>query len=389
MHPRLLHILNLDTVGGVEQLFVDFLRQNACRGTANHLLVTNGLPHPLFKEVLENFCATTACEKYCGSIKIPSFFRSFKKQRYVHKVAPQLVVLWNRFEETSYNIPRVYYEHGASWIERSDKNLTPFFSSVSGIIANSHAAKRLLELKWQIKNEIHVVHNPLRIDLEPRSEAKTLSTRGDIHLGYIGRLINLKGVCLILHAIVHLKAQGIHAYVSIAGDGPLRLQLEKEAHDLGVINQVNFFGTVSNVQQFYDSIDLLIVPSLREPLGLVAQEAHLRGCPVIATAVDGLVEVVQDRKTGFTIEPELTVQEYVRYSKNAEKLPDCVYDPVSDTLTEPKAVHPEKIAEKVAFFVRSPSTYTQFSRSAIDAAMKRPNFVSYEENLYKILQGFV
>ena len=168
----------------------------------------------------------------------------------------------------------------------------------------------------------------------------------------------------------------------------MRPFLEKECERLHIAPSVHFLGNISAVQPFYDAIDILLVPSIREPLGLVAQEAACRGCPVIATAVDGLCEVVQNEKTGFTIQADLSMKQYSEYSKHEEGLPDCVYDPLTDTLSEPKAIAPEMIAQKVALLLE-PSVYELFSKQAIVFAAQRPNFDLYQKNLTALLQEFL
>jgi glycosyltransferase involved in cell wall biosynthesis len=89
----------------------------------------------------------------------------------------------------------------------------------------------------------------------------------------------------------------------IAGDGPLRQQLERRNRD----PRIRFVGGVDDVRSLLAASDVLVFPtepSLGEGLGLAALEAMAAGVPVIATKVGALPEVVEDGVTGRVVEPE-------------------------------------------------------------------------------------
>lgn len=377
-----LHVLNLDTVGGVEELFIHFLSSTPVQ---HHLLITGKKPHPFFVEPIKKYASTVTLEKYFLGIKIPPYFRRKQREKALQKSSATRVILWNRLEKSDSfkNYKVIYYEHGASWIEKKSANATAFFSNVDLILANSHAAKRVLELKWGIKSSITVIHNPLKPHITSRGEPKILPQDG-LTLGYIGRLIPLKGVSLILHA---LKELPVSTQLLIAGDGPIKPQLVKTAIQLGLQDRVHFLGCIQDVSSFYDAVDLLIVPSIREPLGLVAQEASLRGCPVIATCVDGLPEVVLDKKTGYTIRPTLPVEQYKEFGGTSDTLPDLVYDPDQDALTTPRIIDPHHLAKRIEELMNDPTTYSELSKNAIAFAQSRPSFENYSQNLLQCISS--
>lgn len=361
------HILNLDTVGGVEELFIHFLSlAKQFSAEEQHVLVTSKRPHPFFEQYLTSADSITI-EKYFGPCKLPGFLRKIKRKHALKNA--KTTILWNRMEEYPWPGKVIYYEHGASWITKDAKN---FFDIPHAILANSHAAKRLLQLKWNVQTPITVIENPLKPTIEPGVAKKAPHT---LRIGYIGRLIPLKGVSLILHAVKELT----DVTLTIAGDGPEKESLMKEAARLNI--PVTFFGAIKDVSGFYDSIDLLIVPSIREPLGLVAQEAALRGCPVIAAKVDGLPEVVQDQKTGFCIEPTLNLKDYPALGGNLHNMPDQVYDPTTDRLRPPKLIDPHTLAKAITKLRTNPALYESMSQNAITFASKRPNFLTYTKQL--------
>src|SRR5437588_6386260 len=98
---EVLHIINLDTVGGVEELFVHFLKD--AQGL-HHILVTGGKIHPHFKEIITSKACSITYEKFFLGFKIPkalSFLRKLKRHLAAKKRAIKRVVLWNKIVEVS------------------------------------------------------------------------------------------------------------------------------------------------------------------------------------------------------------------------------------------------------------------------------------------------
>jgi len=87
----------------------------------------------------------------------------------------------------------------------------------------------------------------------------------------------------------------------IAGDGPLRPRLERLATRLGIADRVRFLGWREDVPALMASADLLVCPSLYEPLGNVVIEAWSAGLPVVATASDGPTGLITDGETGILV----------------------------------------------------------------------------------------
>ena len=90
-------------------------------------------------------------------------------------------------------------------------------------------------------------------------------------------------------------------HLAIAGDGPLRDPLEKQAHDLGVADRVRFLGWCDDIPALLAGADFLVCPSLHEPLGNVVIEAWSAGLPVIATASDGPAALIEDQVNGLLV----------------------------------------------------------------------------------------
>jgi glycosyltransferase involved in cell wall biosynthesis len=100
-----------------------------------------------------------------------------------------------------------------------------------------------------------------------------------------------------------LKREGVRTFTYFVGEGPDRSYFEQLADSLGVAEDICFLGECRPVAPFYrDSIDMLVLPTRYEALGLVLLEAGCFGVPAIASAVGGIPEVIQDGITGGTFE---------------------------------------------------------------------------------------
>ncbi len=111
----------------------------------------------------------------------------------------------------------------------------------------------------------------------------------------LGRLHENKGFDVLLHALVHLPG----AYLLLAGDGPLRDQLEALALKLGVKPRVRFLGWRDDVPSLFATADVFVCPSRHEPLGNVVIEAWAQGKPVVATASQGPAALLRDGVSGL------------------------------------------------------------------------------------------
>ncbi|MFZ9855506.1 MAG: glycosyltransferase, partial [Limisphaerales bacterium] len=122
------------------------------------------------------------------------------------------------------------------------------------------------------------------------------------HLLFLGRLDREKGLDLLIRAFATAADPADDATLRIAGQGPLRGELECLASDLGIGDRVTFLGWLDRegIERELARAWALVVPSLwAEPLGLVAVDAVIHGVPVIASEHGGLAEIVEPGISGL------------------------------------------------------------------------------------------
>lgn len=162
------------------------------------------------------------------------------------------------------------------------------------VIADRNVAvSRYLRRRVGIR-DADVIYNPV----SERAFAQTATgPGGEALVAFAGRLVAEKGVGLLLRAIEQVP--GVR--LAVAGDGPVRAELERLALDLGLARRVRFLGSVAfpAVAELYARAAAVCVPSTwNEPFGYSAAEAMAIGRAVVATPRGALTELLEDGR-GF------------------------------------------------------------------------------------------
>jgi glycosyltransferase involved in cell wall biosynthesis len=113
----------------------------------------------------------------------------------------------------------------------------------------------------------------------------------------LGRLHPNKGFDLLLDALA--MTDELHLW--IAGEGPLRDDLARQAERLGLGGRVRFLGWRDDVSALMRTADFLVCPSRHEPLGNVVIEGWAAGLPVVATASDGPAALIEEGRDGLLV----------------------------------------------------------------------------------------
>jgi glycosyltransferase involved in cell wall biosynthesis len=121
----------------------------------------------------------------------------------------------------------------------------------------------------------------------------------------IGRLVPQKGIEYLINAVPIVARRHPEAKFVIAGDGWYRDHLEWLANNTGQRWRITFTGFISDQDLFAltKSADVLVVPSVYEPFGIVALEGMAAGVPVVASQVGGLPDFIQHDRTGVLTYP--------------------------------------------------------------------------------------
>jgi glycosyltransferase involved in cell wall biosynthesis len=121
-------------------------------------------------------------------------------------------------------------------------------------------------------------------------------------VGTVGRLEPRKGTATLLEALAHIHADGHRDVVAVvAGDGPLRAELETLARRLGIAQHVRLLGDRADVRAVLAALDVFVLPSRTEGMSNALLEAMAMECGIVATAVGGTPEVMAGDTTGILV----------------------------------------------------------------------------------------
>lgn len=127
-----------------------------------------------------------------------------------------------------------------------------------------------------------------------RAEARSLLSVAGINIvfGTVGRLSATKGQSFLLEAFARVVQALPHSLLVIIGEGNLHRELEKKAEDLQIAQHMIFTGYRNDVHGLLRGFDVFVLPSVAEGLSIALLEAMASRLPVIASAVGGIPEVI-------------------------------------------------------------------------------------------------
>ncbi len=177
------------------------------------------------------------------------------------------------------------------------------------LVAVSEEVKREL-VAYGVANPEKITIVPLGFELKPLLESARYRgglrrelglSNGAPLVGIVGRIFPIKNHRLFLDAAARVAAQDNAAGFVIVGDGVLRQKMEEHASALGIADRVIFTGWRRDLPRIYADLDVLVVSSNNEGTPVSAIEAMASGCPVVATRVGGLPDLIEEGETGYLV----------------------------------------------------------------------------------------
>ena len=186
------------------------------------------------------------------------------------------------------------------------RRLTP---RMDHLIAVSKAIVHKIEDEGRVGASVSLIYNG--VDLEryaAHDSCCMLHVEFDIPtaapiVGVVARLEPEKGHPTLLEAWPAVLATVPDAHLLVVGEGSRREALEAQAAELGLQDRVVFTGRRDDVPAVTSALDVAVLPSYREAQGLSILEAMALSRPVVASAVGGIPEMIEDGRTGLLVPP--------------------------------------------------------------------------------------
>ena len=233
----------------------------------------------------------------------------------------------------------------AAWLARSHRHVPlvaarrVLFPLSGGVISQARyrAATRILAISEAVRNEllaagvdasrIELVPDGVEIPAPIKPDAREMARKkwgfhaDETVIECVGALTAEKGHALLIEAFAKLRRECADCRLLLAGEGPLRAQLERQAREAGLASAIIFAGFVSDVDSVYAAGDLFVFPSLAEGSGSSLLRAMAYGLPVLALARGGVAEIIEDGRSGVMVQ-EASAEDLARAAarmlKNAE-----------------------------------------------------------------------
>jgi glycosyltransferase involved in cell wall biosynthesis len=179
------------------------------------------------------------------------------------------------------------------------------------VIAISQQVSDHLRDDFKVEEEkIRVIHNGIDLnrfptqDLKAKSAAKEKFGLNDAKvIGIIARLSDVKGHIYLIEAMQKVLEKIPDARLLIIGEGKEKRKLNDLVKHLGIANSVFFMASVEDTFEALSAMDVFVMPSLKEGLGLSLIEAMACGIPVIGSSVGGIKTLIRDGENGLLVVP--------------------------------------------------------------------------------------
>ncbi|MEI9956291.1 MAG: glycosyltransferase family 4 protein [Ferruginibacter sp.] len=170
----------------------------------------------------------------------------------------------------------------------------------ANIDANITISKAMAELYYKLrltKKEMEFIHHGVKQkEIDPSIKRVSLP-----QLIVVGRIEEIKGHTYLFDAMPTVVKKFPSAKLLILGNGTKRQALEEKALQLGITKNIEFLGFQKDPYSYVANSDVIILPSLYEPFGLVYIESFALKTPVIAFDAQAGNEIIENNETGFLV----------------------------------------------------------------------------------------
>jgi glycosyltransferase involved in cell wall biosynthesis len=250
----------------------------------------------------------------------PDYLSSVKVGRFIRSVRPDVIHTHNTHALIDGAVgaflggrpPIIHTDHARPFPDRkrymiAEHILSRLTYRMVGV--SEHTTRNLRRYEWIPRRKLMTIPNGVDIPRLDR-DAVGASVRSELGLGQdefvIGAAVRLtaqKALHLLVEAFAAVHRRFDHTTLVIAGTGPDQGALAAQAERLGLGRRVHFLGLRHDVPRLLCAYDLFALSSVWEGMPLGVLEAMALGCPVVATRVGGVPEMIEDGRSGIIVEP--------------------------------------------------------------------------------------
>lgn len=297
---RVAHIIGKWVGGGVEAVVMNYYRHIDRNKIQFDFICDDDSTNIPYEEI----------EKLGGKvILVPPYQKMFKYQKEMKKILKDgnykivhshinALSVFSLSAAKRAGVPvRIAHSHSTTNKKEWKKNfikqvLRPFskFYATDYMCCSEFAGRWLFGNKEYDRGNVYLLNNAINLDKFKYNEKirkqkrKELDIKEDtLVIGHIGRFVKQKNHRFLIDIFNVVHKQKENTILLLAGQGPLMEEMKEKVHTLGLDNSVKFLGQRSDVNELYQAMDIFVLPSLYEGLGMVLIEAQTSGLPCIAS----------------------------------------------------------------------------------------------------------
>lgn len=308
--------------GGVEAVILNYFRNiNKSKFVFDFVIDSDSTDNNFINEIQELGGTIIKCPPYQKLHSYNKFlYKLFKEKKYdiVHSNINTLSVFPLRMAEKAGIKIRIAHSHSTSnpkeWKKNLLKNiLRPFSKKYANVYfaCSELAGRYLFGNKAFDEGKVVIFNNAINLDKFKYNEEKRKEIRKKLNIkndtfviGHIGRFVAQKNHTFLIDIFNEMHKENENSVLLLIGQGTLQNEIKEKVDKLGLANSVKFIGQVTNANDYYNAMDVFVLPSIYEGLGMVLIEAQANELPCIAST-----EVPKEAKISNQIE-------YIELDKN-------------------------------------------------------------------------
>lgn len=287
--------------GGVEAVILNYFRNiNKSKFVFDFVIDSDSTDNNFINEIQELGGTIIKCPPYQKLHKYNKFlYKLFKEKNYdiVHSNINTLSVFPLRMAAKAGIKIRIAHSHSTSnpkeWKKNLLKNiLRPFSKKYANVYfaCSELAGRYLFGDKAFDEGKVVIFNNAINLDKFKYNEEKRKEIRKKLNIkndtfviGHIGRFVAQKNHTFLIDIFNEIHKKNENSVLLLIGQGPLQNEIKDKVDKLGLTNSVKFIGQVTNANDYYNAMDVFVLPSIYEGLGMVLIEAQANELPCIAS----------------------------------------------------------------------------------------------------------
>jgi len=321
---HIVHALFTPGLGGLEEAYVHTTRALVSQGYQVSILCHPDSPHRLTLERMGCAVYTSAPRGFYDLI------RAWKIRKLLLTLKPDVIIAHNARAITLLTLAARGMNIPVCGVSHSYKTARTMRADHL-VVVTEHMRNHFIQAGFPA-NRLTVIPN--FIDLPERYVPKP--RKRPVVIGVMGRFTPEKGMLEFLKSLQGLQQLKVPFHAVIAGDGEQAQMLYNFASANGLTPHITWMGWVTVKALFYESVDIVCIPSLEESFGLVVLEALAHGIPVVATDTFGPASIISHGLNGLIVgrgdarAMAVAVQQLVDHPEKAKHLVEAGWIRVQD-----------------------------------------------------------